>query len=178
MAQWNVVVSTAEGGFAQAIKYLERFGRVSRTDFFNVVLLQVDTIHDFLEAFQKQSEEDRHHLLISRAIPVTATFTFHRAEEFEARAKEVVLRWAPLLAGKSFHVRMHRRGFKGKLSSADEERLLSEALMEATEKTGLPGRITFENPDAIVAVETIGPEAGLSLWTREELEMYPFVRLD
>jgi hypothetical protein len=29
-----------------------------------------------------------------------------------------------------------------------------------------------------VAVETVGTQAGLSLWTREDLKRYPFLRLD
>jgi tRNA(Ser,Leu) C12 N-acetylase TAN1 len=43
---------------------------------------------------------------------------------------------------------------------------------------GTPARVTFEDPDFIVAVETVGQRAGMSLWSREELQRYPFVRLD
>jgi tRNA(Ser,Leu) C12 N-acetylase TAN1 len=55
---------------------------------------------------------------------------------------------------------------------------LSDALLEATGEAGRPGHITFEDPDAIVAVETVGTQAGLSLWMREDLKRYPFLRLD
>jgi hypothetical protein len=43
---------------------------------------------------------------------------------------------------------------------------------------GKPGRITFEDPDAIIAVETVAQWAGLSLWKREDLKQYPFIRLN
>ena len=51
-------------------------------------------------------------------------------------------------------------------------------VFESIEKTGTPGHITFEDPDAIIAVETIAQWAGLSLWRREDLQRYPFIRLD
>jgi len=43
-----------------------------------------------------------------------------------------------MLAGKSFHVRLHRRGFKGRLSTAKEERFLDEALLDALDVLGHP----------------------------------------
>ena len=75
-------------------------------------------------------------------------------------------------------MRMHRRGFKGRLSSHEKERFLDDILLEALRKAGTPGHITFENPDAIIAVETIMNWAGLSLWTREQLQRYPFIRFN
>jgi hypothetical protein len=73
---------------------------------------------------------------------------------------------------------MYRRGFKGKLSSPDEERFLDKVLLEALERAGTPGHITFENPDAIVVVETLGQRCGMSYWTREDLQRYSFVKVD
>ena len=73
---------------------------------------------------------------------------------------------------------MHHRGFKGRISSHDEERFLDHLLLEELGKIGNPGHITFEDPDAIVVVETVGQQAGLSCWTREDLQRYPLLRLD
>jgi hypothetical protein len=58
---------------------------------------------------------------------------------------------------------MHRRGFKGRLSSVEEERFLDNILLKALEKAGSRGRISFEKPDTFIALETVGPRAGLSL---------------
>lgn len=55
--------------------------------------------------------------------------------------------------------------------------MLDEVLLKALEDLGMPGRLNFEDPDAIVAVETLGQQAGLSLWTREDLKKYPFLKL-
>jgi hypothetical protein len=73
---------------------------------------------------------------------------------------------------------MHRRGFKGRLSSQHEERFLDEVLLEALDTRGKPSRITFEDPDAILALETVDSRAGVSLWTREDIQRYPFLHLD
>ncbi len=76
------------------------------------------------------------------------------------------------------HVRLYRRGFKGRLSSHDEERFLDDALLQALEAAGTPRRITFDDPDAVIDVETLGNWAGLSLWTRADLARYPFLKVD
>jgi hypothetical protein len=37
---------------------------------------------------------------------------------------------------------------------------------------------SLEGPDAIIVVETISNWVGLSLWTRDQLQRYPFIQLD
>lgn len=179
MQDWNVVVTVTEGGFVKGIKFLKPFGEVSRTDYFNVLIMKAADVSTLMEAIREAlAIEGDEASFLSRAVPVYRKFNFQSREEFERAAKPLVTEWAPKLAGKGFHVRVHRRGFKGRLSSVEEEKWLSEAIIEETEKSGKPGRITFEDPDAIVAVETVGTQAGLSLWTREDLKRYPFLRLD
>jgi tRNA(Ser,Leu) C12 N-acetylase TAN1 len=111
-------------------------------------------------------------------MPASETFIFQSAAEFEARAKEIVCTWLPRLAGRTFHVRMHRRGLKEHMASHAEERFLDEALLHALEQTGTPARIDFTDPDVVIDVETVGQRAGLSLWTREDLHRYPFLKVD
>lgn len=179
MQEWNVVINVNEGGFKRAFEVLSEFGPIKKTDFFNVLVMKVEDTNQMLETLRKRALEDPHFLsFLSRLIPVTSTFTFKSPEEFENKAKEAILAWVPELTGKGFHVRMHRRGFKGKLSSREEEQFLDNFLLESLQKAGTFGHITFENPDAIIAVETLIQWAGLSLWTREDLQRYPFIRLD
>ena len=179
MVDWNVVITASERGFGRARKFFVQFGSVSRTEFFNVLVLRTDDPHLVMEAIVERKLENSDSLaFLSRIVPVSHTFSFQSEEEFKEKAKEISLTWVPELAGKSFHVRMHRRGFKGRLSSPEVERFLDEVLLQALENTGTPGHITFKNPDAIIAVETVGQRAGLSLWTRMDLERYPFLRLD
>ena len=96
----------------------------------------------------------------------------------EAHAREIVVAWRSALAGKAFHVRLHRRGFRKQLPSTDEERFLDGALRAALEADGTFGRISFDDPDAIIDVETVGGRAGLSLWTRDDLARHAFLNLD
>lgn len=179
MSEWNVVVSVYDRGYKHACQVLEEFGSVSRTDFYNVLAVRVDDIPGLLEKLKERlATDEKARMSLARVVPVSASFTFQNPEEFETKAKEAVLPWVPKLAGKGFHVRMHRRGFKGRLSSQDEERFLDGFLLERLEQAGTPSHITFEDPDAIVVVETISQHAGLALCTREDLKKYPFLKID
>jgi hypothetical protein len=64
------------------------------------------------------------------------------------------------------------------LTSQHEESFLDGVLLEAVAQTGRPGHIAFADPDAIIALETVDNRAGLSLWRREDVQRYPFLRLD
>ena len=179
MHDWNVVISLHERKYVQARKLLEKLGPVSRTSYFNVLVMKVEDIGHLLETLQQWVEDEPHILtILARVIPVTQAFTFQTVEEFETKARETSLTFVPELVGKTFHIRMHRRGFKGRLSSQNEERFLDEVLLEAMDKMGKPSRITFEDPDAILALETVDCRAGLSLWRREDMQCYPFLHLD
>lgn len=178
MKEWNAVISVNEHGFKRALEVFGDFGEVTRTEFFNVLVMRAENIEAMLERLRERSQRDPDSLsFLSRLVPVSHTFIFNSAEEFETKAKKIVLELAPKLAGKRFHVRIRRRGFKGRLSSPDEEKVLDTLLLQELEKSGSPGRIDFEDPDAVIGIETAGTWAGMSLWTREEMEKYPFVRV-
>jgi tRNA(Ser,Leu) C12 N-acetylase TAN1 len=179
MLDWNVVVSVHEDGYRDAVRLLQQFGRVNPTDYYNILVMKVPDTSVFLDRLAALVDEAPGILNdISRVVPSEEGFDFESAQEFESKARDVALSWAPELAQKTFHVRMHRRGFKGRLSSPDEERFLDEVLLAALERAGVPGRISFEAPDAIIAIETVGQRAGMSFWRRADLERYPFLRLD
>lgn len=179
MNDWNVVASVQPEGYGGARRVLGALGAVGKTDYFNVLTVRVEDVEAFLEALRERIELEPGTLnLLGRAVPARVAFDFRSPEEFEEKAREACVGWLPRLAGLGFHVRMHRRGFKGKMSSQAEEQRLAEALLGALERAGTPGRVAFGDPDAILSVETVGGRAGLSLWTREELGRYPFLGLD
>lgn len=179
MKEWNVVITAREGFFKEAGGMLEQFGPVSKTGFFNILAMHIEDPFLMMEKLrEQQATEPAAARFLSRVMPVTHTFTFQTPAVFEEKARETVSQWIPDLAAKGFHVRMHRRGFKGKISSMEEERFLDIFILDVLERAGTPGHITFEDPDAIIVVETIGQRAGLSLWTREELQRYPLLHLD
>lgn len=178
VSDWNVVVSVHEKGFLRARRLLKEFGEVKRTPYRNVLVMNVESTERFLDGFSKLVASAPDVLTaVSRALPVAHSFDFHSREEFEAKAREIAFAWLPMLAGASFHVRLHRRGLKGRIVSPEEERFLDRALLQALEEAGTPGSIDFDDPDMIIDVETVGSRAGLSLWRREDLERYPFLRV-
>ncbi len=178
-ADWNVVVTVYDGEFAEAVRLLKQFGRVARTDYWNVLTMTVEDSAGLLRTVQSVVERDASLAnAVSRIVPAQRTFRFQSPEEFEELACRVVDERLTELRGKSFHVRMHRRGFKGRLSSQHEEQFLDYHLLQRLQLEGAEGRIDFDDPDVIIAVETVGQSAGLSLWTREELESFELLRLD
>jgi len=179
METWNVVVTVHEGYYRSALETLEPLGVVSKTDFFNVLVLMVADIGKALKTFQTMWHETPHiRQAIARFVPVTHTFSYTNAEEFEKKAIKTVFFLAKKLGGKKFHVRMHRRGFKNRISSLEEETFLDRVLLEALAKRGEPGSISFTGPDAVIVIETVGQQAGMALFTAEELALSPFLHVD
>ena len=86
--------------------------------------------------------------------------------------------WLPELGGRKFHVRMHRRGFKGKLSSQHEEQFLDHFALEKLQEAGTAAAIDFDDPDVVIVVETLGEEAGISRWTRQQLREHELLKID
>jgi tRNA(Ser,Leu) C12 N-acetylase TAN1 len=173
-----IAVATAfPEAYNRARDLLAQFGHVSRTDYYNVLILVPDDPGSFMERLAAMVDNVPEVMnVLSRVMPCTDTFLFADPAEFESAACEIVRGWIPRLCGKSFHVRMHRRGFKGRISSLEEERFLDETVLSATTDEGAAARIDFEDPDMVIDVETVGNRALLSIWTREELRRYPFLR--
>jgi len=179
VVDWNVVVTVVEHGFREACELLRRWGRVTRTGYYNVLGLQVADPAKFLEDFAAVVAVSPGLLnFVSHVVPAEASFAFDDAPAFESQARDIALGWLARLAGKSFHVRLHRRGFKGRLATQHEERFLDEVLLAALASAGTPGRIAFDDPDAIIQIETIDGRAGMSLWTRDDLRRFPFLGVD
>lgn len=179
MRDWNVVITVMEHEYRAARASLEAFGPVSRTEFYNVLVMNVgDTTRFTEELAQAAAADPGIFKAIHRVVPATVVFNFQSAEEFEQQASEAVAPWVPLLAGRRFHVRMHRRGFKGRISSEYEEKFLDHHVHERLAGTGEQAEVDFEDPDYIIAVEMVAQRAGLSIWAREALHRYPFLGLD
>lgn len=175
----KVVVVSVAGEYRRVCQLLERFGIVEPSNYYNVMLLTVADIDAFVAAFtERRAADERLVETISRLLPLQQTFTFSDRQEFELQAKALALEFAPRLEGLGFHVRMHRRGHHNEMSAQTEEQFLDGVLLAELERRGAPGRITFDDPDAVLDVETIGNLAGMSLWTRDDLARLPFLRID
>lgn len=174
---WNVIISVRERGYTMARAILRNYGKVQRTSFHNLLVMKVESPSSFLAALEQRLRENPDLLAYaSRIVPLTDAFDFESVSDFEDHARKIISQWAPRLAGRSFYVRMHRRGLKGLIVSPNEEHVLDDCLLDALNQVGTPARLSFEDPDAIVDVETLDHRAGLSLWSREDLKRYPFLK--
>lgn len=175
-ADWNVVVTLPEAAYREARRSLSRWGIVRRTRYYNVLALKVTDTAAFLREFEAAVAKTPGLLnFVSHVAPAEMAFDFADAAEFERRAREIAIGWTDRLAGRRFHVRLHRRGFKGVLSTPKEERFLDDALLDALGRKGTQSRIDFEDPDAVIQIETIDGRAGMSLWMRDDLRRCPFL---
>lgn len=178
MFYWNVLISVNEHDRNKAILLLQKLGSIYRSEK-NVLLLNVSNIFQFLVTLNTLVSNDPSlSELFTLVVPVTATFSFQSLEEFKIKTKALILCWLPKLVEKSFNFTMHCRGFEDLISSQAEKHYLSQFLIEELEKIGSFGHVNLENPDITIAIETIDSQAGLSYWTREELQRYPILKLN
>jgi tRNA(Ser,Leu) C12 N-acetylase TAN1 len=176
---WNVLVTLPETTFREARRMLSHWGRIAPTGYYNVLVMHVADPDAFLTDFATAVAETPGLLnFVSHVVPAQETFQFDCTEAFEREARAVALGWLADLAGASFYVRLHRRGFKGIISTQPEERFLDEVLLTALADAGTPGRISFADPDKVIQIETVDGRAGMSLWTREDLRRFPFLGVD
>jgi len=174
------MVTARDEGFERTCMFLGRFSPIKRTHYINVLVMRVDDFRDFFDKIMEEIGKDPGILKydISRIAPVQQTFEFKEKDDLEKKAGEIVLGWLERIENRSFHVRMHRRGLKGRMDSREEEGLIGRAVTQALQSEGKTCTVDFEDPDLIIDIETLGHRAGISLWTREEMQKYPFLRLD
>ena len=92
METWNVVITVHEGYYSQARTILERLGAAHRTEFFNVLVMEVADIPEAMETFRVIiNEEPEASAAIARFVPASQNFFFTSGEEFEERAKQAIL---------------------------------------------------------------------------------------
>jgi len=174
---WNAVVTVYEEGYRPALRVLRQHSQVARSLYHNVLPVTAEdpvALLDILE--QHMAAEPTLAASISRVAPANASFDFISRADFEEKAVSTAKAWLPQLAGTSFHVRLHHRG--SDLDSPTEERLIAESLLAELSAAGTPGRISFQDPDVIVAIDTVDGRAGLGLWTRSDLVRHRLLRPD
>lgn len=175
----NVVVTTRQGRRRDAQRSLVSLGDVRTSGYRSVLLMRAGDRERFLEALREHLENDPELAAsLSRAVPAEVCFTFGTPTQLEEKLREVLIPWASRIAGQRFHVRFHRRGFKQQLSSHEEERRLADFLFESLAAQGQSASVDFTDPDCVVYVDTVGPWAGVSTWSREARRRYPFLRVD
>jgi tRNA(Ser,Leu) C12 N-acetylase TAN1 len=174
---WNVLATSLEGRRDGLLIALRRLGRFRPGGYRNVVIGTVEDRQALLDAVRSALASDP--LLptaLARLIPIEITLRFEAADV----VAPVMAAAEPLLdrlAGGSFFVRLERRGLKGRLHSPTVERELGDHVWKALVARGHTPRVDFRDPDAILVVETLGDQAGLSVIDRALRTTYPFVKI-
>ncbi len=179
MWQFNVLVTMAsDGRYRHLLDELAEYGEFHKTGFHGVALGRVTDMELFFEAIrQKRTGQCMALQDLARVVPLEQVFTF-TVDGFPTRLCEALRPWIERLAEHRFYVRLERRGLKGQIISPDIEQALDAYILDELRELGHTARIDFEDPDAVVVIETVGDRCGVGLITRELQTRYDFVRVD
>jgi tRNA(Ser,Leu) C12 N-acetylase TAN1 len=176
---WNVVATCEAGAFREAVRILAGWGEVARTGYYNVLVLRVADTAAFAESLAARlAAEPGLANFLSRVVPAEVTIDLADARDLECALGERLDLFLPRLAGRPFHVRVHRRGLRAELSGRQLEQEIGRSLLDRLAAAGTPGRADLTDPDYILAVEIVDHRAGLSLWSREQRQALPCLKLD
>ncbi|MFN3566141.1 MAG: THUMP domain-containing protein [Burkholderiaceae bacterium] len=171
-----VTVQPGPGFRRELLGALARFGRFRATPFRDVCVGRVDDRTAFLDALRDARAAGAPWTQrVGRVIPADAVFWF-TPQTFTDRLKETVTPLAERIGSGSFCVRIERRGFAGEVKTQDIERAIGEHVHALAAAQGKTLRTQFDDPDFVIAVETLGNECGVALLPRALREAYPFVR--
>jgi len=178
MKACNLLVTMAEGAhFGYLLRELSHYGEFHKTEFFGVILGQVENLREFLEDIRRRfAENDPFCREIGRMVSFDCFFVF-RIGDFPDKIRAAVMPYLEKLVGKSFYVRLERRGLKGRIVSPEVERSLDAFIVEKLAEEGTSATLDFDRPDAVIAIETVGDRCGVSLLTRETMDRYEFLKV-
>ena len=177
MDDWNVLATSVEGARPVLLAGLRRRGAFRGGGYRNVAVGRVGDVPAFLAALRDDVARDPVlAAALGRVLPIAHTFRLDAGDPL-ASLETAVAALAPEVAGQSFFVRLERRGLHAALHSSEVERALGTLLWQKLEAAGQVPRVTFADPDVVIAVETLGDRAGIGLIGRALRQAYPFVRI-
>jgi tRNA(Ser,Leu) C12 N-acetylase TAN1 len=176
--EWNVLVTAQEGAARDLKRFVRRLGTFRWSGFRNVLLGQVTDPDAFLRALAADIERKPFaQAWLGKVLPIVTTFPV-RIEHFLADAESHLTPMVEELKGKSFHVRVERRGHKGALRTHELEQQIGEYLWQRLENQHAEPAVAFKDPDVVIAVEIAGTTAGIAVVRRKLREEFPFVKID
>jgi tRNA(Ser,Leu) C12 N-acetylase TAN1 len=175
---WNVVVTSLEGQREPLVRALRPVARFRRGGFPNVLVATVEDPRAFLTALQDlhaSSAIVRESL--GRCIPIDRTVRFGDAATFVDEMVATIDPFVERLVGKTFFVRLFRRGFRTTMDSTRLEGEIGARLVDALKARGDTPHVRFKDADVAVAIETLRDEAGVAVLDRALRDTYAFVRI-
>jgi tRNA(Ser,Leu) C12 N-acetylase TAN1 len=175
---WNIIVTARTGYRRKLRRGLGQLLRLRRSAYPNVLTGWHDNPQAFLDSLDTLFTEKPYLANpISRFMTVERVFPVDPPGFAEQLAVEIEP-FLPRLANRTFHVRLERRGHKGRIHSKDCEIRLGGYIYEHFVSHGLKPSVTFDDPDVIVVVEVIDDRAGIRLLTRDDRKRYPLLKTD
>jgi tRNA(Ser,Leu) C12 N-acetylase TAN1 len=178
MHEWNLIVTLIPGPLheRQLMGALSNLGRFWFTPFKDVLVGKVEDRVVFLETLRTAQQTGARWMLnLARVIPVDRRFHF-TPQTLSQQLKEAAASLLRPIPGRSFHVRLERRGLAGCVPTQQIEREVADYVFELAAAQGIELHGDFHDPDFVVAAETLEEEGGLGLIRRDIRTRYPFVR--
>ena len=175
---WNLLVTSLEGQRESLLASLRALARFRRGGFPNVLVATVDDPREFLARLR-----DTHaaspvvRAALGKAIPIDRTVRFADPATFVDDVTATLAPLAERLAGRTFFVRVFRRGFRGTIDSTRAEGEIGARLVDLLTTRGDHPHVRFADPDVIIAIETLRDEVGIALLDRDIRLAHPFVRI-
>jgi len=175
---WNVLVTSQEGFERELRRFIKRHGTFRKSGFRNLLLGEVPDVLVFLDTFATELDvKPFARPWIGRVLPIHVQYPVE-LETFCPDTESHLSALSPQIAGRSFHVRVERRGHKGVMNTRDLELRFGEFLWSLLNKDGRSPVISFADPEVVVAIEVVGAVAGIALVERALRHQYTFVKID
>jgi tRNA(Ser,Leu) C12 N-acetylase TAN1 len=175
---WNLLVTSLEGQREPLLAALRPLVRLRRGGFPNVLVATVDDPIAFVAALgAAYAESPVVRASLGKAIPIARTLRLADPDAFADEVGAALEALADRLAGRTFFVRIFRRGFRGRIDSTRLEGELGARLVAALTARGEQPRVRFDDADVALVVETLRDEVGIAVLDRALRAAHPFVRV-
>jgi len=168
---WNVLAVATRGETGKALELLAEYGRFRTGGYPQVIVGTVEraggasSLLDGIEPLV--ADRGRTAGVLDRVVPVEEAVSFVRDDVTETLC-EALEPHAGRLCGRTFYVRAHLRGLKGRIEHPAVERALGDFLHEFARKAGEPPKVRFDDPDFVVVAEVVGRRVGYGFLGRDE----------
>jgi hypothetical protein len=173
---WNVIAKPRKGCFERAKWHLYHLGTPAETSHGPLLIASVSDVDEMLDYLVDRPDGDAALFQCFDCIrPMRSEFEFETSEEFLDEATGLIDGLAPKLAGKRFCIRLNTRGRPLSRNDGLVENALYNSLLDRLGDYHDPGQIGHGSCDVLINVETVGKSAGFAMWSRSDLELYPFL---
>lgn len=174
---WNVLVTTRNSRQRDVRRALAPVQRLFASGLRNVLIGQVDDMDVLLAGIEAACERQpflRH--WIGHVRPIERTFALD-LPSFPEQLERECAGFLDRVGGRTFHVRVARRGNKGHIDTHATEVRLGAFLHDTLVARGLHPTVTFRDPDFVVTVDVLRDIVGLSIIPRALRQRSPFIKV-